>query len=68
MGAFAGIFYSAFLDTLNRVDITYSSSLADQTDSASTIDWVQFAVGIDGVDLSASPALFTVSLKQLSVA
>jgi len=67
MVAFGAIFYKSFLSVINRLDITYSSNLSDDTSSTSSITNVQFAIGIDGVDFSVTPWKFKISLNQKDI-
>jgi hypothetical protein len=48
--------------------ITYSQGVSDNIDSDSSITSIQFAVSIDGVDLTASPKKFIYQLYQNSIA
>lgn len=65
---FGYILYSQFVDMFSKLDISYSQGLQDDLDSDTTISGVQFAVAIDGVDLSVTPRKFQFLLSQTSIA
>lgn len=64
----AGYFlYVQFVQMLTYQQITYSQGVSDDIESDSSIDSLQFAVSIDGVDLTASPKKFIYLLFQNSI-
>lgn len=67
MAAFGAIFYSSLMNVLNKMEINYHTSFADDTTSEASINSIQFAIGIDDVDFSATPWQFTIMLKQVNL-
>jgi len=65
--AFAAIFYNSFLVVINRLEISYSSNLSDDTSSVSSIKKVQFAIGINDIDFSVTPWKFQIKLIQKDI-
>ena len=50
---------------LNKLSITYSQSLSDDISSDSSITDLQFAISIEGIDLTNNPRKFIFSLQQI---
>ena len=56
MVGFGVIFYSSFIKVINQVNITFSTGTSDDVTSTSGIsNNIHFAIGIDDIDLSATP-------------
>lgn len=66
--AFSIIFYNSFLSVIGKLEISYTQSLDDDPTSSNTISNIMVAIGISGVDLSATtPKKFSVGLSQINV-
>lgn len=60
--------YLQFVSMFTYQSITYSQGVSDDIDSDSSITSIQFAVSIDGVDLTTTPRKFIYQLYQNSIA
>jgi hypothetical protein len=68
MCIFGYILYTQFVTMFSKLDISYSQGLSDDLASETSISDLQFAVAIDGVDLSVTPRKFQFLLSQTSIA
>jgi hypothetical protein len=64
MAFFCYFLYISLSQMLQKLDITYTQAQQDNVQSTSAISTFPFALGIEGVNLSALPRKFIVSLTQ----
>lgn len=67
MSGFAYVLYIQFVSMFSNLLITYSQGVADDITSDSSINSIQMAVSIDGVDFSVSPKKFRCLLNHISI-
>jgi uncharacterized membrane protein len=62
MISFVSIFATSFLQVMNKVNISASTSTGDDTTSTNSIDDLQFAIALEGVQLGGTNRYFTFTL------
>ena len=67
MISFISIFATSFLQVVDKVNITSSTSTDDDTTSTSSIDNLQFAIALQGVQLGGSNRYFSFTLQQVTM-
>ena len=60
MSFFIVVFYSNFMDVFKKIDISSTMSSMDNTESTTDVTDIQFAVGIEDVQLGAGPRYFDI--------
>ena len=67
MSFFIVIFFQSFLEVLDRVDISAQMSSTDQTESTYDVSDLQFAVGIQDVQLGGTARYFDIYMEQVTI-
>lgn len=67
MVAFGYILYLQFVDMFGNLTITYEQGLSEDISSVNSLTGVQFAIAIDGINLTQSPRKFRCLLNQVEL-
>jgi len=67
MSLFIAIFFTSFLEVLNRVDISATMSSSDKTESTNEVGDLMFAIGIEDIQLGGAARYFDIYMEQVSI-